>query len=198
MNKHSIAQMLFSLSFCHGAADYVKTTVNMMLSDGLVTIAAASVPRSNSEITQLFLDDLIDRNADIDHPDPRQLSALTYVAIGGNCDVARWLIDKKADVNRQTVSHDGQTTAPVYEAFLHGQKEMLGLLLDNGAQISDPFLLQHVIDCDWRCMASTEVLLKKWGGGRIAEAVCRESHRQLEEKVTALSNLEREMSASKY
>jgi len=198
MNKHTMIQILFSLFLCHGATLHaaeleVKKAIKELLSEEVNRVVGIHANLGN-DLTKLFFEGLIARNADIDHPDSRQPSALTSFAQQGNCDMARWLIERGADVNRSAVLEDNWVVKPVCEAYVNGHEEMVELLLDKGAQISDEFIFLHTGDSDPRCNASTKVLLKKWGRIAVQEAIERESVRQRNEKFNALLNLEGVMS----
>lgn len=80
------------------------------------------------------MSDILDKGAWVNHPDNDQRTALHYAIDNKaeNLDVVHFLIDKKADFNRETTS-DGFT--PLFIAVNRGHKNIARILIDLGVKL---------------------------------------------------------------
>lgn len=85
---------------------------------------------SDEEIYQL-----VQSNPDYLNKDISQGNTILHYAMAyKRYDLAKNLVLKGADINRETLEHD----TPIMYACLHGNKEMFDWLIEHGAKISDP------------------------------------------------------------
>lgn len=71
-------------------------------------------------------------NVDVDVTDKKGLSAVHITAINGATDIAKILIEKRADVNKV----DTLKASPLHAAAAYGHENMCELLLKNGAHVN--------------------------------------------------------------
>ena len=77
---------------------------------------------------------LLDGGAAVDAADTKGRTALGMAVGGGHVEVARLLLDRGADVNRQTSAQFGIT--PLMTAAMRGDADMARLLIERGADVA--------------------------------------------------------------
>ena len=76
---------------------------------------------------------LLNNGADVNAVDGFGRTALWYVALGGHADTARLLISRGANVNAPKGNYSRGTT-PLEKAIEDGEKDVVEVLLENGAR----------------------------------------------------------------
>jgi len=74
---------------------------------------------------------LVESGVEVDSTTNYGASPLTYACDKGQLEVARYLIEKGADVNRQDTFYKAQ---PIIWATMNGHAEVVALLVENGAE----------------------------------------------------------------
>jgi len=85
----------------------------------------------------------------LDAVDKCGYTALCHAAQGNEQQAARWLLQRRADVNAGAALHDKNRICPLSLAALEGHTHMLGVLLRNGAVLSFNSARMHPDSQHW-------------------------------------------------
>ena len=75
--------------------------------------------------------------------------ALSVAADYGHVEIARMLLDAGEDPNRYNPVGGHSHTTPLHQAALHGNEEMVRMLVEHGARLGMRDILWHATPADW-------------------------------------------------